>query len=102
MCHCLLDESSAVLLKPAIQSAGFHPVGKRRGKREREREEKRNRRERERQRKKERDRERKRERCMVWELKGACTFLCCIASDQYSPTSRLNYLRALDKTMQYQ
>ena len=66
-----------MLLKPAIKSAGFHPVGKRRGKREREREEKRKR----------RDRERKRERCMVWELKGACTFLRCIASDQYSPTS---------------
>ena len=44
-----------MLLKPAIQSAGFHPVGKRRGKREREREEKRKRRERERQRKKERE-----------------------------------------------
>ena len=67
-----------MLLKPAIQSAGFHPGGGGGGGggRERRKEEK----------ERKRERQRKKERCMVWEG-GACTFLRCIASDQYSPTS---------------
>ena len=71
-----------MLLKPAIQSAGFHPVGgggeasppKR--KRERRKEEK--------ERKRERETEKEREREVHGVGRGVCTFLRCIASDQYS------------------
>ena len=48
----------------------------------------------------EREREKERERGAWW-VKGACIFLRRIASDQYSLLLQLNYLRALNKTMQY-